>query len=227
MLHAWEKYGLEAAQAEWECKYNTKHRNTELPIPKFESVLKGKIEYLGMIRGLDSMVYLRFIDQIGVLMPELTNGRGTPLRLLFKDFESLSSGETTPQKRGLLFEQLMNNLFQLEEILVRESFRRNKGGEQIDGAFELDGWYYLAECKWESRLSRQAEVDSLSGKLGRSGMQTMGVFISVKGWSPHVPKLIKQNSGKEGFPNRWSGYPGSCFQASLNLWNCCGQKVRH
>ena len=46
MLHAWKVFGLEAAQKEWESKYNVKHRAPCLPTPKFERVLKGKIEYL-------------------------------------------------------------------------------------------------------------------------------------------------------------------------------------
>ena len=199
MLHAWRKYGLDAAQKEWENKYNVKHRAPWLPIPKFERVLKGKIEYLGMIKGQDSLTYLEFIDQLGELDPNLTNGRGTPLRLLLKDFETLSNGSATPQKRGILFEQLMNKLFKLEEILVRESFRRNEGGEQIDGSFELDGWYYLVECKWQSKMTSEQEVDGLLGKLGRSGVQTLGVFISVNGWSSNVVGLMKQNNDKRIF----------------------------
>lgn len=144
MLHAWEKYGLEAAQREWEEEYDAKHRATWMPVPKFEQVLKGKIEYLGMIRGLDSQVYLRFVDQLGDLMPELRNGRGTPRRLLRGKFEALSDGKTSPNKRGLLFEQLMNDLCALEVIQIHESFRRNSGGEQLDGSFFLDGSYYLS-----------------------------------------------------------------------------------
>ena len=199
MLHAWKKYGLEAAQEEWVSKYNVKHRAPWLRIPKFERVLKGKIEYLGMVKGQDSSTYLKFLDQLRELAPDLTDGRGTPLRLLLSDFETLSKGSITPQRRGILFEELMNHLFELEGILALESFRRNEGGEQIDGSFKLDGCYYLVECKWESQMASQREVDSLLGKLGRSGAQTMGVFISVNGWSSHVVSLMKKNSDKRIF----------------------------
>ena len=199
MLYAWKKFGLPAAQEEWESKYNVKHRAPWLPTPKFERVLKGKIEYLGMIKGQDSLTYLKFMDQLGELAPELTNGRGTPLRLLLNDFETMSEGRTTPQERGILFEQLMNKWFELEAILVRESFRRNEGGEQIDGSFGLDGWYYLVECKWKTEPISEQEVDGLLGKVNRSGDQTMGVFISVNGWSSHVVPLMKQNSNKKIF----------------------------
>ena len=170
-----------------------------MPTPKFERVLRGKIEYLGMIKGQDSLTYLKFIDQLGELAPNLTNGRGTPLRLLRNGFETMSDGGTTPQKRGILFEQLINQWFELEGILVRNSFKRNGGGEQIDGSFELDGWYYLVECKWQSEMTSEQEVSGLLGKLGRSGVQTLGVFISVNGWSSHVVPLMKQNSDKRIF----------------------------
>ena len=200
MLHAWKKYGLDAAQEEWQERYNVKHHASSLPIPKFERVLKGKIEYLGMIRGKDCVKYLKFMDELGEVAPYLTNGRGTPLRLLLKDFECLLEDSATPQRRGILFEQIMNKLFNLEELLVvKESFRRNEGGEQIDGSFELDGWYYLVECKWQSRMTSQQEIDGLSGKVARSGAQTLGVFISVNGWSSNVVKLMKQNKEKNIF----------------------------
>ncbi len=199
MLHAWKRFGLDAAQAEWEARYNKKYRAPWLPVPKFDRVLKGKIEYLGMIKGQDSQTYLQFIDQLGDLDLKLASGRGTPLRLLFRDFETLSDGSTTPQARGFLLEKLLNSLFKLEEILVKESFRRNEGGEQIDGAFELDGWYYLVECKWHTQLTGEQDIDGLLGKVRRSGDQTLGAFISINGWSKNIVPLMKQNRDKRIF----------------------------
>jgi hypothetical protein len=52
-----------------------------------------------------------------------------------------------------------------------------KGGEQIDGAFKLEGWYYLVECKWTQKLTDIRQLDSLYGKIGRSGKQTLGLFL--------------------------------------------------
>ena len=138
MLHAWNTYGLADAQREWEEKYNNKHRASWLDVPRLELVLKGKIEYLGMIKGQNSPAYLNFMDQLGDLDTHLANGRGTPLRLMRRDYENLKAGSVVASERGILFENLMNRLFNEEKISVRESFRRNSGGEQIDGAFELD-----------------------------------------------------------------------------------------
>ena len=198
MLHAWRKHGLDAAQGEWENKYSTKHRAPWQTPPRFKQVLKGKIEYLGMIKGQESWTYLKFLDQLGELDPSLTSGRGTPLRLLLRVYDELSSGSTTPQARGYLLEKLMKSLLELSNARVRQSFTRNAGGEQIDGAFELDGWYYLVECKWVAAMTNQSEVDGLLGKLGRSGTQTMGMFISVNGWSVHVVDLLNPNPPREG-----------------------------
>ncbi|VUG05494.1 hypothetical protein PPOLYM_01875 [Paenibacillus polymyxa] len=63
----------------------------------------------------------------------------------------------------------------------------------------LDGWHYIVEMKWTSKVSVIRELDSLYGKVSRSGKQTMGVFISINGWSTHVVDLIKQNSDKSIF----------------------------
>jgi hypothetical protein len=77
-----------------------------------------------------------------------------------------------------------------------QSFTRNKGAEQIDGAFKLDGWYYIVECRWRQKLADIRELDGLEGAVRRSGKQTMGLFLSINGWSANVPLLLKQNPDK-------------------------------
>jgi hypothetical protein len=103
------------------------------------------------------------------------------------------------QGRGLLLEDLLDRVFVLHGIPVHRSFRRNGGGEQIDGAFELDGWHYLVECRWRSRLADIRQLDGLAGQVSRSGRQTMGMFLSIDGWSPNVVPLLKQNPEKSIF----------------------------
>ena len=78
-----------------------------------------------------------------------------------------------------------------------QRFTRNSGAEQIDGAFRLDGWHYLVECKWTAAATNPKELDSLAGKLRRSGFQTMGLFVSVNGWSPHVVPTLKKEPDKK------------------------------
>jgi hypothetical protein len=79
---------------------------------------------------------------------------------------------TEEQRRGYLLQDLLNRTFDLHAIPVVASFTRNEGGEQIDGAFKLEGWHYIVECRWRKKLSDIRELDGLSGQIARSGRQT-------------------------------------------------------
>jgi len=63
---------------------------------------------------------------------------------------------------------------------------------------ELSNWRagITCECRWRHKLADIRELDGLLGQVGRSGKQTMGLFLSINGWSGNVPKLLKQNSEK-------------------------------
>ncbi|MBY3168875.1 hypothetical protein [Rhizobium laguerreae] len=127
-------------------------------------------------------------------------------KLLLAQFDELARSDN-PQHRGYMLEDLLNRAFDLHGITVHKSFRRNDGGEQIDAAFEFDGWHYLVECRWREQLADIRQLDGLSGQVTRSGRQTMGVFLSINGWSPNVIQLLKQNPEKaiflmEGFDLR-------------------------
>jgi hypothetical protein len=116
------------------------------------------------------------------------------------------SGEER-QERGYFLQDLLNRTFDLHGIPAGRSFQRNAGGEQIDGAFELDGWHYIVECRWRQALANIRELDGLYGQVARSGRQTMGLFLSINGWSENVVPLMKQNPDKtivlmEGFDLR-------------------------
>lgn len=115
--------------------------------------------------------------------------------LLLMMFDELARSADHHQ-RGYLLQDLLNRLFDLHEIPVVRSFTRNNGAEQIDGAFKLDGWHYVVECRWRDQLADTRQLDGLLGQVNRSGKQTMGVFLSINGWSSHVPNLLKQNPEK-------------------------------
>jgi hypothetical protein len=116
--------------------------------------------------------------------------------LLLMMFDELARS-SDHQRRGYLLQDLVNRTFDLNEIAVVQPFTRNDGGEQIDGAFKLDGWHYLVEIRWRAKLADTRDLDGLRGQVGRSGKQTMGLFLSVEGWSEHVPELLKQNPSKD------------------------------
>lgn len=114
------------------------------------------------------------------------------LELLLMMFDDIAKNEDA-QRRGYLLQDLLNRLFDLHGIPVVRSFTRNDGGEQIDGAFKLEGWHYLVECRWRKKLADIRDLDGLRGQIERSGRQTMGLFLSISGWSDNVVPLLKQN----------------------------------
>ncbi len=195
MLHAWKKYGLEAAQSDHCAKYARKHRAPWRAPTPFQFVLKGKIQYLGMIKGKTSRSYLRFLRELRALDPRLVSEPLSPLEALKRRYEELVASDN-PQARGYSLQDLLRELFTSSGIEMSKPFARNRGAEQIDGAFALGGSHYLAECRWREELANGRELDGLYGQVDRSGDQAMGVFLSINGWSDSVPALLKQNRRK-------------------------------
>jgi len=61
MLHAWEKYGLAAAQDAFETKYfNGGLRAPFMKVPRLIDHIGGRISYIGFIRGKGDALYIRF-----------------------------------------------------------------------------------------------------------------------------------------------------------------------
>jgi len=68
MLHAWRKFGLKSAEEEFHAKYDSKHRAPNDSPPNFEDVVRGKIEFLGAVKGKDDPVYRKYWDQFTELV---------------------------------------------------------------------------------------------------------------------------------------------------------------
>ncbi|MBE9203639.1 RNA-directed DNA polymerase [Synechocystis salina LEGE 06099] len=61
MLHAWAKFGLEAAEKEYYQKYEEKVKFSLKKKAIFSQVVKGKIEFLGMVKGKDNSLYQKML----------------------------------------------------------------------------------------------------------------------------------------------------------------------
>ena len=127
---------------------------------------------------------------------EHSSARKRELGLLLAMFDEFARPNQNAQKRGYLLQDLLDRLFAAFEIPVHSSFTRNEGAEQIDGAFHIGGWFYLTECRWRQEPSNGRDLDGFQGQISRSGKQTMGLFLSINGWSENVPELLKQNTQK-------------------------------
>lgn len=195
MLHAWRRFGLAAAEQEFGASHDRKHRGPFKGPPSFGQVVKGKIEFLGMVKGKDDPIYLRFLAQLRELAPDLVQRPVYPHEALFEEFKELERSQD-PHRRGYRLQDLLRQTFDLYGISVREPFTHNSGAEQIDGAFVFEGWHYIVECRWREKLANIRELDGLPGQVNRSGRQTIGLFLSINGWSDDVPPLLKQNPEK-------------------------------
>ncbi|MEH2260493.1 reverse transcriptase domain-containing protein [Nostoc sp.] len=69
MLHAWAKFGLEAAEEEFRGKYEKKTRTVTKDKLTFKQVLRGKIAFIGMVKGNEDPIYLKFLK----LYKQITN----------------------------------------------------------------------------------------------------------------------------------------------------------
>lgn len=68
------------------------------------------------------------------------------------------------------------------------------------------------------------QLDSLYGKISRSGKQTMGVFISINGWSKNVIPLMMQHPEKTIF--LIDGYDlRVILSGAIDLIECLNQKI--
>jgi RNA-directed DNA polymerase len=63
MLHAWEKHGYESAQDEFRSRYDKKHRSATRDEPTFRRVVRGKLEFIRMVRGGGSPLCQQLFDK--------------------------------------------------------------------------------------------------------------------------------------------------------------------
>ncbi|MFS4469873.1 restriction endonuclease [Chryseobacterium sp. T20] len=83
------------------------------------------------------------------------------------------------QQRGRDFEELINNVFQEEGILITRGFHTSDNkSEQIDGAIEIDSRIFLIESKWVDSNLAASELFSFIGKIENKFFGTLGIFIS-------------------------------------------------
>jgi len=85
------------------------------------------------------------------------------------------------QERGYRLETILKQLFELFDLDPKASFKIE--GEQIDGAFTFDGTDFLFEAKWQNELIRANALDSLASKVQRKLDNTLGLFLSINGFS--------------------------------------------
>ena len=79
MLHAWERWGYEAAEQEWRTRFDTRSRAPDTPAPRFRNVIRGKLEYLGMVRGRNDPLFVSLLQRLAVLDASLAGAIPGPV----------------------------------------------------------------------------------------------------------------------------------------------------
>ena len=99
------------------------------------------------------------------------------------------------RKSGYGLEAILYDLFNLFELDPKSSFRRV--GEQIDGDFVHTGDQFLLEAKWQAKQPNLADLRDLDGAVNSSLDNTLGLFISINGFSPEaITSYVQGNRPK-------------------------------
>jgi len=85
------------------------------------------------------------------------------------------------QEGGYAFEQWFYDLTGFIDIIARPPYHSE--GRQIDGSLTLDGTTFLIETKFTSQQSGVPDVDTFMMKIIRKADNTMGILISMAGFS--------------------------------------------
>ncbi|MGK5738130.1 restriction endonuclease [Micromonospora sp. URMC 103] len=84
-------------------------------------------------------------------------------------------------RRGRRLEGLLHRLFEIHDMEPRLSY--SLASEQIDGSVTFDTDDYLLEAKWWKQPVDRAEADIFAAKISRKGRNTLGIFVSINGFT--------------------------------------------
>jgi RNA-directed DNA polymerase len=130
VLHAWEKYGLENAEADFWKRY-TKHRFDKNNPDTFRSIVRGRVEFVGSVRGKNDRIYLNLLRLLKKLSPDLVNDS----KLSSSDYETSSQNQVSLQKAGIWTEGKTD----IQHLKSALRWLKNKGNNyEFDLEFKED-----------------------------------------------------------------------------------------
>ena len=118
MLHAWDKFGLQAAEDEHFKKHDNKHRNPKAKKLSFRYVVRGKIAYLGQVKRRDNKTYKGFKDKYRELS---RRDKNIPLRNISPKIEKSITVYTEGSTDKLILETAWKKLYNEECLFTISS----------------------------------------------------------------------------------------------------------
>lgn len=97
------------------------------------------------------------------------------------------------QRRGQAFERIIHAVLTRDGLQPRTRYR--PAGEEVDGSFVLHHRAFLLEAKWWKVPRPASDLYAFRGKVDGKLAGTLGVFISMSGYSPDAIDALKL--GKE------------------------------
>jgi len=115
------------------------------------------------------------------------NAKRREIENLKQELFSLFAMESEPHKRGKQLEKVLNGLFRVYGVLIKEDFKRKSPDcpgviEQIDGIVEFEGNIYIVEMKW---VKESIGVDKIAPHLVRlfNRGDARAIFITSNGYT--------------------------------------------
>lgn len=96
------------------------------------------------------------------------------------------------QQGGYEFEKWFYEALNYSDIQSRRPYKTD--GRQIDGSLTIEGTTYLIELKFTKNQTGSEEIDSFKAKIDKMADNTMGIFVSMSGYSSQA---IKEASGRK------------------------------
>jgi Holliday junction resolvase-like predicted endonuclease len=117
------------------------------------------------------------------------------LRRLIGEYRQLRGLEGhTPQSRGQRFNGLIAEVLRCQGIDAQENVR---AAGEIDVIFTVDGAHYLLEAKWQSGKVDTGFVAKLQKRVRQRLAGTLGVLLSMSGYSPEALADVKDGERLE------------------------------
>ncbi len=135
------------------------------------------VKYNGEQQGTQQLA-----EELAELREQVQERRdfATTLNELKNEYLILTAATNTKQ-RGLDFEPFLYRLFRLFDLQPRLSYSLEH--KQIDGSMTFDTDDYIIEAKWLKGAAEHKDVSYFASKVGEKSKNTLGLFVSVNGFS--------------------------------------------
>jgi RNA-directed DNA polymerase len=213
MLYAWETFGYEAAQTQFLRCYDVKQRSADVNARLFAQVIRGRIEFLGAVKGKTHRLYLGFLEQLNRL-----EGRALGKNPTLENPDSQMAPKATPVHEQATEVAIK---FSVSELPPTGDFIANPGNQNAEsGLIDVAIMTVLAEesnavAQKLTNLKRVAGSNKrpniydyqygsvpcasyglpyrvVLGRLGRAGntQGALGIMSAIERWSPRYVLLV-------------------------------------